>query len=192
MRKLIAAFAASSLLLLGACGGDDADVDTAAEEGTSEPVGDPLTKEEFIEQGDALCDALEVASSQIEVPTDETDFGRFLAELADQGEEASRQFSELNPPEDGEEVQAELVASLDAAVETRKGAAEAAQAGDTVTAEDLARQAREEGTAADAAAREYGFQVCGAEQDEADGSEGGTEAEADAEADAGPEPGTGE
>ena len=179
MRKVIAAFAASALLVLGACGGDDAEVDTAEEE-TSEPAGDRLTKAEFIEQGDVICGELEAASSETEAPEDETDFGRFLAELAGNGEKASRQFSELSPPEDGEEVQAELMTALDKAVETLKGAAEVAQSGDTVSAEDLARQAGEEGRAANAAAQEYGFQVCGAE------------GEGEAEADAGPEPGTGE
>lgn len=179
MRKLLAAFAASALLVLGACGGDDAEVDTAAEEETSEPAGDTLTKEEFITEGDTLCAALEMASSQTEPPADESDFGRFLAELAGQGEEAARQFAELNAPEDGEEVQAELVAALESAVESLKGAAEAAQAGDTVTAEDLLRQASEEGKAADTAAQEYGFEVCGAESDNAedDGENDGSEAE---------------
>jgi len=190
MRKLLAAFAASSLLILGACGGDDAEVDTAAEEETSEPAGDTLTKEQFIEEGDTLCAALEMASSQAEPPKDETDFGRFLAELAGQGEEASRQFAELNAPEDGIEVQDELVTALDNAVETLKGAAEAAQSGDTVTAEDLARQAGEEGRAADEAARDYGFQVCGAEKVEGDGSDSGAGAEGEAEAEAGTEAGT--
>ncbi len=179
MRKLLAAFAASALLVLGACGGDDADVDTAAEEETSEPAGDTLTTEEFITEGDTLCAALEMASSQTEPPKDETDFARFLAELAGQGEEASRQFAALKAPEDGEEVQAELVAALDAAVESLKGAAEAAQSGDTVSAEDLLRQASEEGGAADEAARDYGFQVCGAEDDDAGTAEDGSEAEAD-------------
>lgn len=178
MRKLLAATAATALLALGACGGDDADVDTSAEDQSSEAAdssGDTLTKEEFIAEGDTLCAALEMASSQTEPPKDETDYARFLAELAGQGEEASRQFAELNAPEDGEEVQAELVAALDNAVETLKGAAEAAQSGDTVTAEDLVRQASEEGKAADAAAQEYGFEVCGAEDSETSEEGAGTE-----------------
>jgi predicted small lipoprotein YifL len=171
-KRLLATLALVALVALTACGGDGGEADDTATEDTA--AAGTLTKEEFIEEGDTLCLALEQAQSQIEPPEDETDFGRYLAEVIGQGEEASRQFAALEAPEDGKDVQAALVDSLNTAIESIKGAQTAAESGDTVTAEDLLRQASEEGNAADEEAQAYGFTECGKDDTDQTGAEKGT------------------
>lgn len=160
-RRLLTVSAALLLIVGTACGSDS---ETSTEEAASEETSsETLTKEEFIGQGDVLCLALSQAQEQIEPPVDESDFARFIAEAVGQAEEASRQFGELVPPADGEDVHAAMLDALNTSIETAKGAIAAAQSGDTVTAGDLLTQAGEEGDAADEEAREYGFTECGKE-----------------------------
>ena len=147
MRKKLAILMAllSLSTFLAACGDDE----------------ETLSKEEFIEQGDAICAELSSATGDVEDPEDEEDLARYLKELLGHAETAREDFAELAPPEDGEEVHQELLDALDSTMSTVEGAIAAAEDGDTVTVEDLLSQAEEEGAAADAAAQEYGFEECG-------------------------------
>ena len=172
-RTLTILFALLSLAAAGACG-DDADTtdgDSAA--------GDQLTKAEFIEQGDAICAELSVATGELEPPADETDFARFLTEVRGEAEAARESWELLEPPADGEDVHQALLDQLTSAIETVDGAIAAAESGDTVTAGDLLSEADEAGDAVDAEAQAYGFQQCGKDEAAEDGSEqggsGGTE-----------------
>lgn len=170
MRRLLAAPIALLALttFVTACGDDDEN-DTGASssevvDGTDDESA--LSKDEFIAQGDAICSDLRDAAGEIEAPSGPEDFGRALHEAADLGKDARDDFAALQPPSDGEAVHQALLDALDANLEALEGAATAADDGDTVSAEDLAAQGREAGNAADADAREYGFEECGKESAE--------------------------
>lgn len=165
-KKLIALFALLSLFALGACGDNADDADTSAtDDDTSESAADTLTKEEFIEEGDTICAALQAASDTVEPPDSPEDAPVVLTELVGQAEEAQKQFSELSPPADGEDVHQALLDALSTSIETVNGAITAYESGDSVTGGDLLTQATEEANAADAEAQAYGFSVCGSEDD---------------------------
>lgn len=171
-KKLIALFALLSLFTIGACGDNADETDTATDDSTSEAAsGDTLTKEEFIEEGDTICAALEAAGETVEDPQSPEDYPVILTEHVGQAEEAHKQFAELKPPADGEDVHQALLDALGTSIETVKGAITAFESGDTVTGEDLLRQASEEGDAADEDAQAYGFTECGSEDDAAGAEE---------------------
>lgn len=167
-RKLTVLFALLSLFAIGACGDDGGDGDAAStdDDTTEAASGDTLTKEEFIEEGDTICGALDAASETVQPPDSPEGMPVYLTELVGQAEEAHKQFGELSPPEDGEEVHQALLDALSTSIETVKGAITAYESGDSVTGGDLLNQATEEGNAADAEAQAYGFTECGSEDDD--------------------------
>lgn len=170
-RTLTILFALLSLAAAGACGDDASPGDDSGES-----AGGQLTKEEFIEQGDAICGELGVATGNVETPADETDFARYLTEIRGEAEAAREEWELLEPPDDGEEIHQAMLDQLSRAIEAVNGAITAAEAGDTVTAGDLLQQADAEGDAIDAEAQAYGFQECGkANTAEEGGEEGGGE-----------------
>lgn len=169
-RTLTVLFAILSLAAAGACG-DDAGTNDAGGDDSSESAGDQLTKEEFIEEGDAICSELSVATGNVETPADETDFARYLTEVRGHAESAREQWELLEPPSDGEEVHEAVLNQLDSALEAVNGAITAAESGDTVTAGDLLREADEAGDAVDAEAQAYGFQECGKDNAAEEGGE---------------------
>lgn len=143
---------------LVACGGDDDD-DAAAS------GGDTLSKDAFIEQGDAICADLRHESSAIEAPASEEEFGDYLRAQVKVAEAAREKMAALEPPTDGVKVQQALLDSLDAALESARGAIDAADSGDTVTAEDLIDESSKAADASDEPARDYGFEECGKAND---------------------------
>ena len=172
MRKyLTILFAVLSLAAAGACG-DDADTDAGGDGSGESAAGDQLTKEEFIEEGDAICSELTVTTGNVETPADETDFARYLTDVRGHAESAREQWELLEPPSDGEEIHQAVLDQLDSALEAVNGAITAAESGDTVTAGDLLRQADESGDAVDAQAQAYGFQECGKDNAEEEGGGG--------------------
>lgn len=163
-RPLAALVAVLALSTLVACGDDDSDSEDATAE---EPAGgDALSKDELIEQGDAVCADLEAATAAIALPDGVEDYDDYISEVIAAGESAYDDFAALAPPEDGEAVHQALLTSLGDAIEAAEGAVAALQSEDTVTAEDLMAEADRLGDAADEEARAYGFQQCGAEDAE--------------------------
>lgn len=163
------------ILLLGtvgltSCGDDDDSSSTGSGSGSEESAdgeggGGTLTKEEFIERGDAICAELGDATGEVPEPESEAEFGDYIREIVAIAEDIRDDFSALEPPEDGESVHQALLAALDDTIEQANGAAEAADSGDTVGAGDLIAAAGEAANAADAEAQEYGFVECGKPDD---------------------------
>lgn len=143
MRRLLPV----SLLLAGAvlaCGGDDA-----------------LSKEEFIAQGDAVCEDFEQQGSDLEAPTNIEEVPDYIDRAIAIATTTRENFGELSPPDDGEDVHAALVEALDrgiAGLEEAKAAAEDRMDQGVI---DGLTEAGEAVEAANEQAREYGFEVCG-------------------------------
>lgn len=164
--KLIPLFALLSLLAIGACG-EGADDDAASNNTGEAASSDTLTTEEFIEEADTICGALDAAAETVQPPDSPEGMPVYLTELIAQAEEAHKQLSELSPPEDGKTVHQALLEALSTSIETRKGAITAYESGDSVTGGDLIVQADTEADAADQDAQAYGFTECGSEDDDA-------------------------
>jgi len=175
MRKtLMVLFAVLSLAGASACGSDagTADNDDDSSESAS---GEQLTKEEFLERGDAICGELDVALGLVESPTDQTDFARYLKEVRGPAEAAREDLELLVPPDDGEDVHQALLDQFTSGLESLDGAITAAEAGDTVTAGDLLAEADRDGDAVDTQLQAYGFKECGVDDVDEEGGSGDDE-----------------
>jgi hypothetical protein len=146
--------AIAALALLGACGG-----------------GEPLDREAYIAEGDAICARMLEESTAIPRPASPEEVDAFLGEIVRIAEEGQADLGDLEPPIDGTEVHEALSRSLAEAIDKASAARAAAEAGDAGRAGALLEEAGAAGRAADDEAKAYGFRVCGSEDDLA--SEGG-------------------
>lgn len=165
---------AMTVLALAACGSDGSGSTGAATSAAASPApaSSALTKDAYIRQGDAICARLETQTAAVPSGGDESEFGAYIREVVALAEAAQTDFAALTPPADGQSVHTALLDSLKTSIATAKGAATAAEGGDTVSAGDLLTQADTEGSASNAAAQAYGFQDCG-KVSEDDGAPGG-------------------
>lgn len=134
------------LLGTGACGGSD-----------------KLSKPEYIAEGDALCqrfvDQSEAAMEGVETTEQLSQaFGKLIADA----KQVDTDLEALSPPDDATEVDAKLLDSL------RKTTTAMGQVVDALERNDdswqqLLEEADRVGSASDAAAKAYGFEVCGSE-----------------------------
>jgi hypothetical protein len=140
---------------LAACGGDDDDGGGG---------GDALTKAEFIEQGDAICEAASDDGEDLEEPDaeDAEDLSRFLGDAIEVIDGARQEFEDLDPPADGEEVYELEVEALRDSVEVLEDAKAAADDDDVAEARRIVTEADPEADAREPL-QEYGFEVCGVE-----------------------------
>ncbi|MBA2358143.1 MAG: hypothetical protein H0V84_06915 [Actinobacteria bacterium] len=136
--------------------------------------GDRLTKEELIAQGDAICkkhrDKFEAIDFPKTDPTSPETSDEVLEQFGgalDQGVTIFRdqigELRDLNPPEDFEEAYDGAMDGLDGAVDSLDEAAGAAHDADRDKLREALDESNRRGEAADKVARDYGFQVCGAE-----------------------------
>ena len=103
MRKMFFALLAVALLALIGCGGDD--------EGSGS--GEPLTKAEFLEQGNAVCaegnEAIDDAAADLSQNSPQEEIEAFASEtLVPEVQEQIDGLSELSPPE-GDEAKVEAI-----------------------------------------------------------------------------------
>ncbi len=135
------------LSALTACGGEDG-----------------LSKEEFIAQGDAVCEQLDKDTEAVPAPTGQDGIEEYVDTLTGLVESAKSDFAALEAPSDGTDLQTDVVGALDTAIDILEGAAAAAASGDLdAAAESVPEGAAEESEAVSKKAAEYGFASCGAE-----------------------------
>jgi len=150
--------------LASACSSDGADDvgPSATAAASAEPAdAQALTTEEYIRQGEIICAEVNASFEAVAPPDDPSGLSNYLTELLSLAEAARQDFAALVPPADGEDVHVALLESLDTSNEIVEGAIIAAEAGDTVTVEDLMTQAGDASNAANEAADAYGFDACG-------------------------------
>jgi len=136
-----------SLSAVTACGGEDG-----------------LSKEEFIAQGDAVCEQLGKDTEAVPAPTGQDGVEEYVTSLTGLVEGAKSDFSALEAPSDGKDLQTDIVGALDTAIDILEGAAAAAASGDLEAAREAVPEgAAEESKAVSKQAKEYGFASCGAE-----------------------------
>ena len=123
--------------------------------------GDSLSREELIEQGDAICTEYESRVDEVDQPQNSEDVARFVDEVKPVVEEGTDKLDELTPPEELEDDYDEWIelsrtgtASLD---ELKAAAAES----DDTRVEEIIQDLGDDAAEADRIAQEIGFQKCG-------------------------------
>ncbi len=126
--------------------------------------GDRLSREELIEEGDAICAEYESRMDELGEPATADEFPRYVEEAKRIAEERTDALDDLRPPEELEE-------DYDKWIElTREGIAglvalEAARAeGDEQRMQDLAQSFRAKDAQADRIAQNIGLQECGGDE----------------------------
>lgn len=123
--------------------------------------GDPLTKEEFITQADAICAAAEEEIADLERPTNPDQIDDFVERARELTENTLEQLRELEPPEaDAEELE-RMLDAIQRAVDQLPDLAEAAKTNDTQAIADASREVQEATETSREIASEYGFEKCG-------------------------------
>lgn len=137
-------------LALSSCGDDD---------------GGALSKDEYIAQGDALCQQFMDETEALGEPSTVQELITMMDAAIDLADETHAGFSDLEPPPDGESVHERLLSSLEESTdkmrEARDHAADGDQAGFTAAVDEAVAI----GGASDEPAKDYGFEVCGSEED---------------------------
>src|SRR5688572_1624400 len=102
--KTLSLLAATSVLALAGCGGDDETTTstTAGVSGATGVSGTPLTEEEFVSQANEICAEANSAVEELGGPTSTSpealgEYARAIIEIA---EPLLEQFEALVPPED--------------------------------------------------------------------------------------------
>ena len=143
---------ALTLLLLGgvACGGDDDDAGS-----------ERLSKAEFIKQGDGICAELNQESEKVN-PEGENlaALAAFLDQIIPLIENASADFSALNPPKDASGVKTSMIKSLDAGVDASRDAKQAAEKNDETAVTEALKDIESAGEDIKDSTGKYGFKVC--------------------------------
>ena len=139
--------------------------------------GERLTKEELIAQGDAICKKYRERFNEIDFPNADPTSSETSDEVLDQFGDALDEgvalfrdqigeLRDLNPPEDFEDGYNGAMDGLASAVDSLEEAADAAHDADRDKLRAALAESERHGEGADKVARDYGFKVCGADDDE--------------------------
>ena len=146
-----------ALVLVGlssACDGGSPSVDQGRVAGAS--------RAEFIAKVDEICAGDRSALEDIDPPRNLKESGPFLRQVLPVIRDQIAAIRELGePPAERRDVYLEWVQARDGIVKTTVLMIEAAESGDEQEFQTLAAAQRDLDTAADKAAAEYGFEVCG-------------------------------
>ena len=167
MLRLAALALALAALSLASCGGDEnggTTTDTEATEAVTPTTEATISKEEFIEQADAICtqsgDAQAEAQSVLETATGPEDVASAYEGLAEVFEGVNDEIDSLARPEGDEALIDDLSSTQNEAAALVRELAAAVRAEDQAEAETIAtefeRLRAETGEIVDS----YGFEVC--------------------------------
>ena len=123
--------------------------------------GDPLSKEEFIAQADAICAEAEEEIADMERPTNPDQIDGFVRQARELTENTLEQLRELDPPEADAEKLEQMLDAIQRAVDQLPALAEAAKTNDTQAIAEASRAVQEATETSREIASEYGFEKCG-------------------------------
>ncbi len=156
LRVLAALAVAMSLLALAACGGDDDSSD------------EPVTKADYIEQGDAICqelykqrDPLETEAARAALDGDTEGAAQTFENAAEITDNRVAELRELTPPEGDEAAVDEIWTRGEEVADTARTAADAIRTEDQKSLAKASAQGRIATTRFNKAAIDYGFFSCG-------------------------------
>jgi hypothetical protein len=132
------------------------------DDGTEE---DALSREEYISAVDSIClDFLETVEGW-EIPESPDELPEYLDSVIETGDEASQDLGSIQPPPDAEGVHTALRVSLDGSLAQTREARETFAAGDLDAGKHALEEASDIGDDSDQLAKDYGFEVCGSEDE---------------------------
>ena len=140
-----------------ACGGDD-DAPIVPVQTTTTPV-EGLDKDEFINQGDAICAEADAAISSVSAETD-SDAAVQVSEQRDIVEGMLEQLEGLGAPPEDEETLDDFFTALEEWIDALDKQELAAERDDTASVESLSTEVDAAESEARAAAEDYGFEDC--------------------------------
>jgi hypothetical protein len=158
-RLALLALAAATALAVAGCGGDDDTTDTSGTSGATGASGAPLTQDEFVSQGNAVCSDVNDQLNAMQAPSNDLDS---IAQFASDGlaiiEPALAEFQGMTPPADLQSTWDEYLSNAEDQVELTKQLQTAAEAGDAQEVNSLLPQIQK--LDSDALDRELGLDVC--------------------------------
>jgi hypothetical protein len=147
-----AAVAAAGMLVLAGCGGDG-------------DGGERLSKDEWIEQADAICAQANEDVEALEEPTALDEIAAFTDEASGISREALADLRALRPPEEDQATVDEMLDLVEQQIEIGEQIGEAAADGDQAEVQRLAAEAEPIEAEANEQARAYGLADCGEDSD---------------------------
>lgn len=148
--QYVCATVVASTMLLGAaaCGGGG---------------GDRLSREELVEQGDAICVDFENRVEEVQEPQDEGDIARYIDEVRPIVEEGADELDDLNPPEDLEDDYNRWIELNREGLDSFDELSSAAEEGDEQRMQEITADLDGKQAEADRLAESIGFEECGAD-----------------------------
>lgn len=143
--RLVLLAAVLVLALAGGCGGG----------------GDRLSREELIEDADAICADFDQQIDDVEEPQSVEDIERYVQEIRPIVEEGTDELAELEPPEELEEEYDDWIAATRSGLGRFDELEEAAATGDEQRVQEALQGAGQGGDEANRLADEIGFEECG-------------------------------
>jgi hypothetical protein len=149
---VVMAFAAAG------CGDDD------------DAAGGVLSREEYVAEGDEICRELLDAGAAFRIPESPEDLEELLRSAIEVLDATSRKLAGLVPPADAALVHAALRNALDGGLAKLRQALLGFEGGNIDATIAALSEAQDIGDDSDQAAKDYGFQVCGSEEEIRSGS----------------------
>lgn len=142
-----------SVLMFGACGGDNGD----------NPVeqDDALTKAEYIEQADEICKSAAEDFESLEQPQSVEELEPFVNEAQERTETLIADLRELQPPDEISDDVDTILTNLEQSVDSFPDLLAAAKEQDVETIQQINTEIQENVNAANTAAQDIGLEQCG-------------------------------
>ena len=122
---------------------------------------DRLSKEEFIEQADAVCATVNERTEELGEPTTQESFPEFARKAKEITDEALEDMRALEPPEEDEERIDEMLDAIEKAASFLPEIADAVAENDPERMRDIGLEVQSAAQKASTIAEEYGFEECG-------------------------------
>jgi hypothetical protein len=163
---------AATLLVLGlavaGCGGDGESEEPSTVTQTVEEQSGALTKAEFIQRADAICQAgheegepLVAEFQEAQQAGDAAKAADLLRQAADVADEEAGELRDLEPPPADADILDDYISAGETTIQTGRDLADAIDAGDTQAVQVLSDRFNEQTSTTQGIAQGYGFKVCG-------------------------------
>ena len=140
--RIVALAAALSLIAMQACDGG-------------------LSKEEFIEAADEICEKADERSQDLEAPTNPQALRVFVERAEQITRRLVEDLRELEPPEDDRDTVDRMIDKIEEAIGYLPAIEEAARLSDVAAIQQLGARLQAAATEANDLARDYGMEKCG-------------------------------
>ncbi|MDP9069167.1 MAG: hypothetical protein M3N53_12595 [Actinomycetota bacterium] len=125
---------------------------------------DGLSKEEFIAQADAICEAADEKTRELEPPKSPDALTEFVVEAQEITAQLLSDLRELQPPEEDRAVIDTMLSKIEEAMSYLPQIRDAAQKRDLQEVSRLGEELQAAASEANETAREYGLERCGRAQ----------------------------